>query len=132
MPGELVCVSGGSGFIATHCILQLIQKGYRVRTTLRSLSRKDRVVAALASAGATDADKIDFVAGDLTHDDGWNAAVKDCKYVLHVASPFPDYAVKDENELIIPARDGTLRVMKAAKAAGVQRVVVSICAREAS
>jgi nucleoside-diphosphate-sugar epimerase len=125
MAGELVLVTGGSGFIGAHCILQLLEKGYRVRTTVRSLAREPEVRAMLRQGGADPGDRLEFVAADLTSDAGWPEAVADCAYVLHVASPFPPAAPKHEDELIIPAREGALRVLRAARDAGVQRVVMT-------
>jgi dihydroflavonol-4-reductase len=123
MSGELVLVTGGSGFIATHCIVQLLAAGYRVRTTVRSLKREPEVRATLKSAGADAGDRLAFFAADLTADAGWDAAVAGCDYVLHVASPFPVDVPKHEDELIVPAREGALRVLRASRAAGVRRVV---------
>lgn len=125
MAGELVLVTGGSGFIGAHCILQLLQAGYRVRTTVRSLSRRDDVLAMLREGGAEPGEALEFAAADLTSDAGWPEAVAGCRYVLHVASPFPPSLPKDENELIIPAREGALRVLRAALDAGVSRVVLT-------
>lgn len=123
MSGELVLVTGGSGFVGAHCILQLLATGYRVRTTVRSLKREADVRAMLREGGAEPGEALSFVVADLTSDVGWTEAVADCNYVLHVASPFPSSEPKDENELIIPAREGALRVLKAARDAGVRRVV---------
>jgi dihydroflavonol-4-reductase len=121
-----VLVTGGSGFIGTHTILQLLAAGHQVRATLRNLNRRDDVLAMLRQGGAaTSAANLSFVAADLTADTGWAEAVKGCDYVLHVASPLPATVPKDENELIVPARDGTLRVLRAARDAGVKRVVVT-------
>ena len=125
MAGELVLVTGGSGFIGAHCIVPLLQAGYRVRTTVRSLSREPDVRAMLRVGGVDAGDKLSFAAADLTSDRGWPDAVSGCAYVLHVASPFPPAAPKDENEIIIPAREGALRVLKAARDAGVKRVVLT-------
>jgi len=125
MAGELVLVTGGSGFIGAHCILQLLQKGYRVRTTVRSLSREPDVRAMLRTGGADPGAQLEFAAADLTSDTGWAEAVAGCAYVLHVASPFPPAAPKNEDELIIPAREGALRVLRAARDAGVKRVVLT-------
>ena len=121
--GELVLVTGGSGFIATHCILQLLAAGYRVRTTVRSLKREPEVRATLKAAGAEPGDRLAFFAADLTADAGWDAAVAGCDFVLHVASPFPVNVPKHEDELIVPAREGALRVLRAARGAGAKRVV---------
>jgi nucleoside-diphosphate-sugar epimerase len=122
---ETVLVSGGSGFIGVHCILQLLDAGYRVRTTLRSLQREAEVLAMLKTGGARNTQSLSFYQADLLSDDGWNEAVSGCDYVLHVASPFPAAVPKHEDELIVPAREGTLRVLTAARYAGVRRVVLT-------
>jgi dihydroflavonol-4-reductase len=119
-----VLVTGASGFVAQHVILQLLEKGYAVRGTLRSLKRADEVRAVLAKH-APRASEIEFVEADLSSDKGWAEAVAGCQFVQHVASPFPAVHPKNEDELIKPARDGALRVLKAAKAAGVKRVVMT-------
>ena len=118
-----VLVTGGSGFIGSHCILQLLAAGHQVRTTIRSRKREGEVRALLKQGGAETADRLAFFAADLTNDAGWPDAVAGSDYVLHVASPLPAYVPKDENELIAPAREGTLRVLRAARDAGVKRVV---------
>lgn len=130
MSGELVVVTGGTGFVGAHCIVQLLEAGHRVRTTVRSRSRagevRDLVRAGLAAAGVASparVDDVEVVPADLMHDEGWPEAVAGADFVLHVASPFPVRQPKDENELIVPARDGALRVLRAARAAGVRRVV---------
>lgn len=125
MSNELVLVTGGSGFIAAECIVQLLNAGYRVRTTVRSLTREPEVRQMLTVGGAEHGDKLAFFAADLTSDAGWSEAIAGCDYVLHVASPFPPASPKDENELIIPAREGALRVLRAARDAGVKRVVLT-------
>ncbi|MDV3457129.1 aldehyde reductase [Sphingomonas sp. HF-S4] len=119
-----VLVTGGSGFVGSHVILQLLAAGHDVRTTVRNLAREPEVRATLAAAGA-DAEGLSFFAADLEKDEGWAEAVADCDYVHHVASPFPPAQPKDEQELIRPAREGTLRVLRAARDAGVKRVVVT-------
>jgi len=119
-----VLVTGASGFVAQHLILQLLAKGYGVRGTLRSMKRADEVRGVLAQHNPAARD-IEFVEADLGSDAGWTEAAKGCEFVQHVASPFPAVHPKDENELIRPARDGALRVLKAAKAAGVKRVVMT-------
>ena len=123
MSGELVLVTGGSGFIATHCILQLLAAGYRVRATVRSLGREAEVRATLKAAGADAGDRLAFAAADLTADAGWAEAAAGCDFVLHVASPFPLNVPRHEDELIVPAREGALRVLRASRDAGVRRVV---------
>jgi nucleoside-diphosphate-sugar epimerase len=125
MNNQTVLVTGGTGFVGIHTILQLLQQGYKVKTTLRSLYKKDSIVNALKDGGLTDLQNLSFFEADLTADAGWNEAVKGCDYVLHVASPFPLVEPEDENELIIPARDGSLRVLIAAQKAGVKRVVLT-------
>jgi nucleoside-diphosphate-sugar epimerase len=125
MSGELVLVTGGSGFVGSHCILQLLDAGYRVRTTVRSLDREADVRAMLKTGGAKSGYTLDFFAADLLSDDGWAEAVTGTDFVLHVASPFPSTQPKDENDLIIPAREGALRVLRAARDAQVRRVVLT-------
>ncbi|MDP3736644.1 MAG: aldehyde reductase [Hyphomonadaceae bacterium] len=119
-----VLVTGASGFVAQHVILQLLARGYQVRGTLRSLKRADEVRGVLSKHDARAKD-IELVEADLGSDAGWAEAAKGCEFVQHVASPFPAIHPKDEMELIRPARDGALRVLKAAKAAGVKRVVMT-------
>src|ERR1700749_3666191 len=115
---ETVLVTGGTGFVGSHCVLQLLQKGYHVKTTLRSMNRKEEVIGMLKSGGIPSVDRLTFIETDLSKDVNWDEAVKGCKYVLHVASPFLSTMPKDENEMIRPAVDGTLRVLKAARKAG--------------
>jgi dihydroflavonol-4-reductase len=119
MSGELVLVTGGSGFIGAHCIMQLKDAGYRVRTTVRSLTREAEVRA------LTKVPDLSFAAADLTSDAGWKEAVAGCDFVLHVASPFPADEPKNADDLIVPAREGALRVLRAARDAGVKRVVLT-------
>ena len=125
MSAKRVLVTGGSGFLATHCIVQLLQAGYLVNTTVRNLERETEIRRTLQTAGVEAGDKLSFYAADLTSDAGWLEAVRGCDYVLHVASPFPLNAPKNEDELIVPARDGTLRVLRMARDAGVKRVVMT-------
>lgn len=125
MKNKTVLVTGGTGFVAIHSIVQLVQQGFSVKTTVRSLEKKEVIIRALQEAGIQDLFNLSFVEADLTLDKGWDEAVKDCVYVLHVASPFPAQDPADENELVIPARDGALRVLKAARAAGAKRVVLT-------
>ncbi len=121
---SLVVVTGGSGFLAGHCIIEALAAGHDVRATLRDASRGERVRAELARAGAQGL-RLSFAAADLERDAGWPEAMAGADFVLHVASPFPLNVPKDENELIRPARDGARRVLKAARAAGVKRVVLT-------
>ncbi|GHO97079.1 dihydroflavonol-4-reductase [Reticulibacter mediterranei] len=125
MSREVVLVTGGSGFTGMHSILQLLGAGYRVRTTVRSLKREADVRAMLKVGGAKTGEALSFVAADLMEDAGWSEAVAGCDFVLHVASPFPPSQPKNEDELIIPAREGTLRVLRAARDEGVKRVVLT-------
>lgn len=121
---ERVLVTGGSGFIAGHCIARLLADGWQVRTTVRDLAKAPQLrtkLGELASSG----DAVEIVAADLETDAGWAEAVSDCAFVLHVASPFPARDPENDDVLIRPARDGALRVLKAAKAAGVRRVVMT-------
>ncbi|MGB5812982.1 MAG: aldehyde reductase [Polyangiales bacterium] len=119
-----VLVTGASGFIGLHCVLQLLQRGYRVRGTVRSAARAKEVRATMEQ-NVDVGDRLEIVEADLTSDDGWADAVRGCAYVLHVASPFPNRAPDHEDELIKPAKEGTLRVLKAASDAGVRRVVLT-------
>lgn len=120
-----VLVTGGSGFLALHCIQQLLQKGYNVRTTIRSLKKKDEIIDALKEGGITSFDNLEFVEADLETDKNWNMAALGCEYVLHIASPIHLKIPKNENEMILPAVNGTLRVLKAARNANVKRVVMT-------
>jgi nucleoside-diphosphate-sugar epimerase len=122
---SIVLVTGGSGFIGSHAILQLLAAGHRVRTTVRSLKREGDVRAMLKTGGAEPGDRLSFFAADLENDAGWPEAVAGCEYVLHVASPFPATIPKHEDELIVPAREGALRVLRASRDAGVKRVVLT-------
>lgn len=120
-----VLVTGGTGFVGVHCMLQLLEKGYLVRATLRSITRKNEVLEMLKTGGIRSSEQLEFIEADLTKDAGWDEAVKDCAYVLHVASPISLRIPKHEDELIRPATDGTIRVLKAARNAGVERVVMT-------
>ena len=128
MPGiknEQVLVTGGSGFIGAHCILQLLGAGYSVRTTVRSLAREADVRSMLKAGGAEPGAALSFAAVDLMSDEGWQAAAAGCTRVLHVASPFPAGVPRHEDDLIVPAREGALRLLRAARDAGVKRVVMT-------
>lgn len=120
-----VLVTGGSGFIGSHCLLQLLAAGHEVRATVRDLARESDVRAMLKVGGMEPGGELKFFAADLERDAGWEKAVAGSDYVLHVASPFPQQLPKDENELIVPAREGALRVLRAARGAGVKRVVLT-------
>jgi dihydroflavonol-4-reductase len=121
MPAAPVLITGISGFIAKHCAVELLNAGYRVRGTVRKAAARDAVRATLAKHA--DVGALEFVEADLLSDDRWAKALEGCGAVLHVASPFPDSQPKDENVLIRPAVEGTLRVLRAASAAGVPRFV---------
>jgi dihydroflavonol-4-reductase len=120
----LLLVTGGSGYIAGFCIAQALDAGWRVRTTVRNLSREAEVRQTLArlSGGL---DRLTFVAADLNADAGWRDAVRGCDAVLHVASPLPSSNPKNDDDLVRPARDGALRLLKAARDEGVRRVVMT-------
>jgi len=121
----LVLVTGGTGFVGSHCILQLLKAGYAVRTTLRSFSRKQEILDMMAHGGAESVEDLSFIEADLLQDANWNEAVQGCTYVMHVAAPLSLDMPKHEDEMIRPALEGTLRVLKAAKKAGVKRVVLT-------
>lgn len=122
--GETVLVTGGSGYIGGWCVASLLQRGYVVRATVRDLAKEAAVRAALGKI--TDpGNRLSFHAANLTSDDGWDAAVDGCDYVLHVASPLGVADPKDPNDLIVPAREGAKRAVGAAIKAGVKRVVLT-------
>ncbi|HEX5928066.1 MAG TPA: NAD-dependent epimerase/dehydratase family protein [Solirubrobacterales bacterium] len=121
---ETVLVTGGSGFLGGWCLVELLRRGYRVRTTVRNLAREAEVRARVGREVEAD-DRLSFLAADLESDGGWEEAAQGCDLVLHVASPFPPTQPKDPDELIVPAREGTLRVLEASLAAGARRVVVT-------
>lgn len=123
-----VLVTGGTGYVAGWCVVELLRRGYDVRTTVRSPARAEAVRRAVATeidAGP----RLSFAVADLTADDGWKEAVDGCEHVLHVASPL---GVDGGKDLVVPARDGTLRVLRAATAAGVERVVMTSAANASS
>lgn len=126
----LVLVSGASGFIAAHIIKLLLQEGYRVRGTLRNL-KDEKKITPLRNLVPSKAHNLEFVQADLMKEDGWAEAVKGCTYVLHTASPFPAEVPKNEDEIIKPAVNGTLFLIRACAQSGstVKRVVLtSSCA----
>jgi dihydroflavonol-4-reductase len=119
-----VLVTGISGFVGQHCAAELLKNGYAVRGSVRSLSRTAEVENGIKNE-IDPKGNLTFCELDLMKDEGWDIAMEGCDYVLHVASPFVVKAPKDENKLIKPAVDGTLRALKAAKIAGVKRVVLT-------
>jgi dihydroflavonol-4-reductase len=128
---QTVLVTGGSGYIGGWCVATLLERGYQVRTTVRDLGREGAVRAAIATV--TDpGDRLSFHAANLTSDEGWHAAAQGCDFMLHVASPLGVPEPKDPQELIVPARDGALRALRAAIGAGVKRVVMTSSVAAAS
>jgi nucleoside-diphosphate-sugar epimerase len=117
-----ILVTGANGFIGLHTVLHFLKSGYNLCATVRTEEQGEKVHQTLAKY--VDTHKLELICADLTKEAGWEQAVAGCDFVLHVASPFPTEAPKDENELIIPAREGTLRVLRAAQKAGVKRVVL--------
>jgi len=128
--GETVLVTGGTGYVAGWCVAELLKRGYTVRTTVRSTAKGEQVRSAVATE-VDPGDRLGFAIADLTSDDGWAEAMAGVDHVLHVASPLGMHGA-DAEALIVPARDGTLRVLRAATAAGVQRVVMTSAANTAS
>jgi dihydroflavonol-4-reductase len=118
---DKVLVSGGSGYIAGFLIRQLVAQGWMVHTTIRNLAKEADVRKLLQ----VDDSRLKFFAADLTHDAGWSEAMAGCSHVAHLASPLPGRVVKDPDELIVPAREGVLRALRAAKAAGTKRFVMT-------
>lgn len=121
---ERVLVTGGSGYIASFCIAHLLREGVRVRTTVRNLARETEVRATINKLVHMN-NRFDVIVADLNADVGWQEACFECSGVLHVASPFPSRSPKTDDELLRPARDGALRVLKAARDAGVSRLVIT-------
>ncbi|BDZ29874.1 aldehyde reductase [Lactiplantibacillus sp. WILCCON 0030] len=125
MKKQLVVVTGGSGFIAVHIILQLLQQGYAVRTTVRSLKKVALIHQMLTTGGVSDFTDLEVVSADLTSNQNWDQVMQGATYVMQVASPTPTLNFKNEDEMIRPAVDGVLRVLKAARNANVKRVVLT-------
>ncbi|NAS24574.1 NAD-dependent epimerase/dehydratase family protein [Herbidospora sp. NEAU-GS84] len=127
MPVEntTVLVTGGTGHMGGHSVARLLREGYRVRVAVRHPGQEPDVLARLRRAGVDPGGRVTFVRAELTSDDNWDEAVADARYVWHHASPFPFTPPSSDDELIVPARDGALRVLAAARAAGVRRVVLT-------
>ncbi|MBX5049814.1 SDR family oxidoreductase [Rhizobium lentis] len=125
MTEELVLVTGGSGFVAQYCMLALLGAGYRVKTTLRSMSRSQEVLDNLKTGGVAPGGRLSFVQADLNSDAGWPEAARGCRYVIHGASPTPSGDQVLEEDWVRPAVEGNLRVLRAARDAGVKRVVLT-------
>ncbi len=121
---QKVLVTGATGFVASHLILALLNEGYAVRGTIRSLAKRDDLLKSLSEYAGRNID-IELVEADLGSDAGWDEAMEGIDFVQHVASPFPAHQPETAEELIVPARDGALRVLNAANAAGVERVVMT-------
>ena len=119
-----VLVTGISGFVGQHCAAELLKKGYSVRGSVRNLSKTEEVVKGITKE-IDPKGNLEFCELDLMKDAGWDKAMEGCDYILHIASPFVVKVPKDENELIKPAVEGTLRALKAAKNAGVKRVILT-------
>ncbi|QDK81110.1 aldehyde reductase [Spirosoma sp. KCTC 42546] len=122
---QTVLVSGGSGFIASYCIIALLRNGYNVRVTLRSLKKAELVKQMLKEGGLNSVDDLTFVEADLENESSWEKAIVGCQYVIHVASPTPLTEAKTDDDFVIPAKNGVLFVLRAAKKAGVKRVVLT-------
>ena len=125
MNNDLVLVTGGTGFLGTHVIAQLLASGYRVRTTVRDLERERELRGALARAGVARDVDLALVRAELSEDAGWSDAVAGSRYVVHVASPFPPAMPDSDDDVIRPAHEGAVRVLRASRDAGVERVVMT-------
>jgi dihydroflavonol-4-reductase len=119
-----VLLTGISGYIGNHCALELLKNGYSVRGSLRNISKSEKIINAIKKE-VNPKDNLEFCELNLLNDKGWDDAAKGCDFVMHVASPFINIEPKDENEYIRPAVDGTMRALKAAKSAGIKRVVLT-------
>lgn len=122
---ETVLVTGGSGFIASYCIISLLKNGYKVKASLRSLAKAELVKNMLKQGGLDSFEDLSFVEADLDNESSWIPAAEGCQYVIHVASPTPFTNATSEDDFVIPARNGVLYVLRAAKKAGVKRVVLT-------
>lgn len=122
---EKVLVTGGTGFLGLRLVMQLLNDGYDVRTTIRKRSGQDRIMRILKEYGTKNIQNISFIEADLSSDDNWLEAMQDRKYVFSVASPVFFGKIKSESDAIKPALDGTLRILKAANKSNVKRVVMT-------
>ncbi|MFD4791084.1 SDR family oxidoreductase [Streptomyces sp. NPDC058459] len=120
-----VLVTGGNGFVGSHAIERLLREGHRVRTTVRGSQQQAEKLAALQQSGIDPTGRLEFVVADLSADEGWAQAMDGATHVLHHASPFPVAPPETEDEVVLPARDGALRVITAARSAGIPRVVMT-------
>lgn len=121
-----ILVTGGTGYLASHLIVQLLEAGHVVRTTIRKASREHDVRKALRPHLSGDSlERLSFYVADLSHDGGWEDSMKGCDYVHHVASPFPASTPKNDDDLIRPAREGTLRVLRFSRNVDVKRVILT-------
>ena len=120
---EKVLVTGASGYIALHCITELLKNGYAVKGSLRSMNRENEVREAVRKEVPDN--NLEICELDLLNDKGWDSAASECKYMLHLASPFIVGEPRTEGELIRPAREGTMRALKAAKKAGIKKIVLT-------
>lgn len=120
-----VLVTGGTGFVGSRAVAELLKQGHTVRTTVRTLDRRAALLSMVQQAGASSDRNLEVFAADLDGDAGWAQAVDGCEFVHHVASPFPSQRPKDEQEIIRPAVEGTLRVLRFSRQAGVRRVIMT-------
>ena len=120
---EKVLVTGASGYIALHCITELLKNGYAVKGSLRSMNRENEVREAVRKEVSDN--NLEICELDLLNDEGWDNAASECEYMLHLASPFIVGEPKSEDELIRPAKEGTMRALKAAKNAGIKKIVLT-------
>ena len=122
---KLVLVTGGTGYLGLHIILQLLKKGYEVRTTVRSMKSSEVILQTLKDNSIQDVSRLSFAEADLSKDEGWAEAVAGCRYVLSVASPVFFEIPKNEADMMRPAVEGILRVLKASRNGHVKRVVMT-------
>ncbi|MEM1357553.1 MAG: NAD-dependent epimerase/dehydratase family protein, partial [Bacteroidota bacterium] len=118
-----ILITGVTGFIGSHLAVLALQKGYKVIGSMRKLTRADSIRAAISKQATTD--NLRFVEAELMDANAWDIATRGVDYVLHVASPFPTTLPKNDDEVVIPAREGVLNVLRAASSNGVKRVVLT-------